>query len=90
MDEAALYAPPLAVDDAHAPKTGTARLLQIFHHDALHIARRDSVEIENVVYLKADGFGKEVAIVVINVKVFRGMLGRSLELIMRGCVRGGA
>lgn len=95
MDEATLHAAPLAVNDPHASKSRPARFFQICHHDALHVARRDGVKIEYVIYLKADGFGKEVEIVaivaIVNVAGFRVRRGRRLESSMRGrCVQEGA
>jgi hypothetical protein len=99
LDETTLHASPLAVNDAHAAKSGAARFLQIFHHDALNVARRNRVEVENVCYLKANGFGKKVEVVaiftvavvaIIYVYGRRGVRVRSLVLINLGCARGGA
>jgi hypothetical protein len=101
LDETALHASSLAVNDAHAAKSGAARFLKIFHHDALNVARRNRVEIENVCYLKANGFGKKVEVVAIvaavaiiavvsMIYVYGCRGGQSLVLIMPGCVRGRA
>ncbi len=91
MDEATLHAAPLAMDDAHAPKSRAVRFEEVFMHDALDIARRDGVEVENVGYLKADGFGKEVIVVAfVNAFGFSDVRRRRLKLIMRGRIRSGA
>src|SRR5688572_28418730 len=59
-DVLALDADALAVDDADAAEAKAVSLAQVLLDDGAHLARRDGVEVEDVLYLKPHRFGERV------------------------------
>lgn len=57
LDNAALYAPATAVDEAYLAKAGGGRRIHVFGHDRRDIARREGVEIELALDGDTDGVG---------------------------------
>ena len=82
-DGRALYAAPLAVNQAHAAEAEPVRLAQILLDRALYVARRKGVEIEYVRNLQADRLREgivEIDRFIIVVNVGARCIGRTRRL----------